>query len=85
MVGHAYSLSFPGKENKNKADQDHRISALLMVLLQTNLKYPLSTYKYIDTFNYKMQEFGEDEFNRVTFHSCISFILEIDGGGLDMS
>ena len=84
-IGHAYSLSYPGRESEKKADQDFRISALLMVLLQTNLQHPMSTYKYMESYSYKVGEYGEDEFNRVTFHSCISFLLEVDSEGLDMT
>ena len=78
-------MSYPGRESEKKADQDFRISALLMVLLQTHLKYPMSTYKYMESYSYKVGEYGEDEFNRVTFHSCISFLLEVDSEGLDMT
>jgi len=31
-VVYAYALSYPGRETKEKADQDFRIAALLMVL-----------------------------------------------------
>ena len=84
-VCYAYSLSFPGKEADKKADQDFRISALLMVLLQTKLRQPFSTYKYMEHFNYKIAEYGEDEFNRITFFSCITFLLELDSEGLQMT
>lgn len=33
-ICHSYSLAYPGREHEKKADQDFRISALLIVLLQ---------------------------------------------------
>ena len=84
-VCHAYSLSFPGKETQKKSDQDYRISALLMVLFQAQLKRPFSIYKYIETCCYRIEEHGEDEFNWVTLYSCLTFLIELDSQRLKMS
>ena len=65
-ICYAYSLSYPGREGEKKADQDFRISALLMVLFKAKLKAPFSTMKYIESYALQETEFGEDEFNRVT-------------------
>ena len=84
-VCYSYSLSFPGRETEKKADQDFRIAALLMVLFQASLRSPMSTYNYMEHFSYQIGEFGEDEFNRVTFHSCITYLLDLDSESLNMS
>ena len=56
----AYSLSFPGREHEKLADQDFRISALLIVLGKAKLKYPFATFDYIEQYLFRIQDFGED-------------------------
>ena len=56
-----------------------------MVLFQAGLRSPLSTYNYMEYFSQAIGEFGEDEFNRVTFHSCITYLMDIDSESLNMS
>ena len=41
--------------------------------------------RYIETFGYTKEEYGEDEFNIVTFESCIAYLLELDSEALKMS
>lgn len=81
----AYTLSFPGRETEKLADQDFRISALLIVLGKAKLKCPFATYEYIERYLWSMTDFGEDQFNRVTLHSCITFLMDLDSSQLDMS
>ena len=39
----------------------------------------------MEYFTQAIGEFGEDEFNRVTFHSCITYLMDIDSESLNMS
>jgi len=80
-------LAHPGREAEKLADQDFRISALILVLMMAKkLKNPFAAFKYMGgDLVYRPTAFGEDEFNRVTLHSTISFLLEVDAQKLKMS
>ena len=41
--------------------------------------------KYIETFGFIKEKYGEDEFNIVTLESCITYLLELDSEALKMS
>lgn len=56
-----------------------------MVLFQSSLRVPLSSYNFMEHCSYKMGEFGEDEFNRVTFHSCTTYLMDLDSHRLNIS
>ena len=77
-INYSYSLSFPGRENEKKATTEFLIPALLLVLFQAKLRHPLATIKYMKEYNQWISEYNQDEFNRVTFHSCITYLLEFD-------
>ena len=81
-IRYSYSLSFPGREAEKEADEEFRIMALLMVLFQAQLKYPVSSYNYMEYLGYKIGKFGEDEYRRVTFYSSICVLMDLDTGSL---
>ncbi len=39
----------------------------------------------MENYGYSTEEFGEDQFNRVTLHSCITFLLDLESEKLNMT
>ena len=79
----AYSLSFPGKQKK--ASADFFIPALVLVLLRTELKSPIATYKYLQHFGNYSEGSDFEEQHRVFFNSCNAYLLELSVEALTMS
>ena len=42
-------------------------------------------YNYLEICSYRTENFGEDEFNRVTFYSCVAFLMNLDCRKLNIS
>lgn len=71
-------MSFPRRENEKVAASDFLIPALILVLLQAQLRQPLATIKYMRDYAVRLSMFDLDEFNRVTLDSCINYLLSLD-------
>ena len=39
----------------------------------------------MENYGYSAEEYGEDQFNRVTLHSCVTFLLDLESEKLNMT